>query len=553
MSLFSIISFLIIVAIVWIFAFKKSREVNIDSSEGFFMGGRSLTGITIAGTIIMTNLSTEQIVGQNGQSYVAGMEVMAWEVTAAIACVFLAFVFLPKYLKYGVNTISDFIEIRYDTTTKRLVSLLFIITYMISFLPVVLYSGSLVFNQIFHIDEIIGVNPFITIILIASFIGIVGLLYLLMGGMRLSAFSDTIYGIGLIIGGLSIPILGLIALGDGSFIRGIETVIQNTPEKLNSIGAVDSDIVPWPTLFTGMLFNNVFFWCTNQMIVQKALAGENLKEGQKGALYVGFFKIFGALFLVFPGIIAFNMFGDSISPADNAYPTLVTTVLPQWAYGVFAAVIFGAILSSFVGSLNSTATLFTLDFYKPIFKKDATDNEVTRTGKMITIIVGLIAIFIAPLISFAPSGLYAVVQQFNGIYNMPLLVIILLGFYSKKATAFGAKITIIFHIIFYGLSKVLLSNIHYLYVLGGLFFADLFVMFLVAKIKPLQKKFEFQKITNETNVSSFEISANQQAASKQMINKVDLTSWEKGKWIGALVIICMIGMYVVFSPLGVAQ
>ncbi|RBP46872.1 solute:sodium symporter family transporter [Garciella nitratireducens] len=553
MSLFSIISFLIIVAIVWIFAFKKSREVNIDSSEGFFMGGRSLTGITIAGTIIMTNLSTEQIVGQNGQSYVAGMEVMAWEVTAAIACVFLAFVFLPKYLKYGVNTISDFIEIRYDTTTKRLVSLLFIITYMISFLPVVLYSGSLVFNQIFHIDEIIGVNPFITIILIASFIGIVGLLYLLMGGMRLSAFSDTIYGIGLIIGGLSIPILGLIALGDGSFIRGIETVIQNTPEKLNSIGAVDSDIVPWPTLFTGMLFNNVFFWCTNQMIVQKALAGKNLKEGQKGALYVGFFKIFGALFLVFPGIIAFNIFGNSISPADNAYPILVATVLPKWAYGVFAAVIFGAILSSFVGSLNSTATLFTLDFYKPIFKKDATDSEVTRAGKMITIIVGLISIFIAPLISFAPSGLYAVVQQFNGIYNMPLLVIILLGFYSKKATAFGAKITIIFHIIFYGLSKVLLSNIHYLYVLGGLFFVDLFVMFLIAKIKPLQKKIEFQKITNETNASSFEVSANEQAASKQMINKVDLTSWEKGKWIGALVIICMIGMYVVFSPLGVAQ
>ncbi|SJZ55998.1 solute:sodium symporter family transporter [Garciella nitratireducens] len=553
MSLFSIISFLIIVAIVWIFAFKKSREVNIDSSEGFFMGGRSLTGITIAGTIIMTNLSTEQIVGQNGQSYVAGMEVMAWEVTAAIACVFLAFVFLPKYLKYGVNTISDFIEIRYDTTTKRLVSLLFIITYMISFLPVVLYSGSLVFNQIFHIDEIIGVNPFITIILIASFIGIVGLLYLLMGGMRLSAFSDTIYGIGLIIGGLSIPILGLIALGDGSFIRGIETVIQNTPEKLNSIGAVDSDIVPWPTLFTGMLFNNVFFWCTNQMIVQKALAGKNLKEGQKGALYVGFFKIFGALFLVFPGIIAFNIFGNSISSADNAYPILVATVLPKWAYGVFAAVIFGAILSSFVGSLNSTATLFTLDFYKPIFKKDATDSEVTRAGKMITIIVGLISIFIAPLISFAPSGLYAVVQQFNGIYNMPLLVIILLGFYSKKATAFGAKITIIFHIIFYGLSKVLLSNIHYLYVLGGLFFVDLFVMFLIAKIKPLQKKIEFQKITNETNASSFEVSANEQAASKQMINKVDLTSWEKGKWIGALVIICMIGMYVVFSPLGVAQ
>ncbi len=553
MNFFSIISFVIIIIAIWIFAFKKSRSVNIGNSEGFFLGGRSLTGITIAGTIIMTNLSTEQIVGQNGQSYIAGMEVMAWEVTSAIACVFLAFTFLPKYLKYGVNTISDFVEIRYDTTTKRLVSLLFIVTYMISFLPVVLYSGSLVFNQIFHIGEMLGVDSLVAVTIVASFIGVVGLLYLLMGGMRLSAFSDTIYGIGLIIGGLSIPILGLILLGDGNFIRGMETVIQNTPEKLNAIGKIDSDIVPWPTLLTGMLFNNLFFWCTNQMIVQKTLAGKSLKEGQKGALYVGFFKIFGALFLVFPGIIAFNMFGDSINPADNAYPTLVTAVLPQWAYGLFAAVIFGAILSSFVGALNSTATLFTLDFYKPIFKKDATDKEITKAGKFITIIVGLIAIVIAPLISFAPSGLYAVVQEFNGIYNMPLLVIILLGFYAKKVTAFGAKLTIIFHIIIYGLSKILLADIHYLYVLGVLFFADLFVMWLTGKVDSLIKGFEFDQVTSSVDSSPYQTSITERAVSKQVINKVDLTPWEKGRWIGALVIICMIGMYVIFSPLGFAQ
>ena len=145
MNLFSLVSFVIIVILVWFFAYKRSRSVDTSGSEGFFMGGRSLTAFPIAGTIIMTNLSTEQIVGQNGQSYHAGMEVMAWEVTAGIAIVALAMIFLPKYFKYGINTVSDFIEIRYDTTTKRIISILFIITYMTSFLPVVLYSGSFVF------------------------------------------------------------------------------------------------------------------------------------------------------------------------------------------------------------------------------------------------------------------------------------------------------------------------------------------------------------------------------------------------------------------------
>lgn len=552
MSLFSVISFIIVVATIWFYAYKKSRAVSNDSSEGFFLGGRSLTGLTIAGTIIMTNLSTEQIVGQNGQSYVAGMEVMAWEVTSAVTCVLLAFVFLPRYLKYGINTISDFIEIRYDIHTKKIISLLFIVTYMIAFLPVVLYSGALAFNQIFHIDQILGVDSIVAITIIAGFIGIVGLLYLLMGGIRLSAFSDTIYGFGLIIGGLSIPILGLTILGEGSFIEGIETVIENTPEKLNAFGAVDSEMVPWPTLFTGMFFNNLFYWCTNQMIIQKALAGKDLKEGQKGTLYVGFFKIFGALFLVFPGIIAYNMFGDSINLPDNAYPTLINAVLPQWATGLFAAVLFGAILSSFVGALNSTATLFTLDFYEPMLKKrvnseiaaasegnlsqseidkDAIDKKITKIGKSITIVVALVSVIVAPLISFAPSGLYAFCQSFNGIYSMPLLVLILVGFFSKNVTAFGAKITIGLHIILYVLSKVLLSEIHYLYVFGILFFVDLFIIWLIGKIKPREQAFDFEKT----------------------FNKVDLTPWKNGKIIGVFVIITMIIMYLVFSPLGIAK
>ena len=531
MTIFSIITFIAIIATVWFIAWKKSRTINKCDEEGYFLGGRSLTGITIAGTILMTNLSTEQIVGQNGQSYVAGMEVMAWEVTAAFACVLLAFVFLPKYLKHGISTISDFIEIRYDTATKRIISFLFLISYTVTFLPVVLFSGALVFNKLFHIDKLLNIDSHVAIVVVAAFIGLIGLLYVLIGGLSLSAFSDTIYGVGLIVGGISIPILGLIMLGNGSFSGGIGYIVSHTPEKLNAIGAIDSKLIPWPTLFFGMFFNNLFYWCTNQMIVQKALAGKNLKEAQKGALYVGFFKIFGALFLVFPGIIAYNMFGKTLKVADNAYPALVTAVLPTWAYGIFGAVIFGAILSSFSGALNSTSTLFALDFYKPIFRPKASGKEVVRVGKIVTIVVALISIVVAPFIAYAPAGLYTFLQEYNGFYNMPLLAIILLGFYTKRVPALAAKVTMIFHIIAYLFSKFLFADVNFLYVLSGLFFLDILLMLLIGKIKPMKTPFIIKD--NE--------------------NKVDLTPWKYGKFIGIFVVVCMIGMYILFSPLGLAR
>lgn len=530
MNMFSVISFIIVVVVIGGYAYFRSRKINTKNADGYFMGGRSLTGFTIASTIIMTNLSTEQIVGQNGQSFKAGMEVMAWEVTSSIAIVLLALVFLPKYFRYGVDTISDFIEMRFDTFTKRLVSLLFIFTYVVSFLPVVLYSGALVFNKIFNVSELLNVSDLTAVVLISSVIGLVGILYLFIGGLSLSAHSDSIYGIGLLIGGLSIPILGLILLGNGNFLQGFDHVVQKTPEKLNAFGDIDSKIVPWPTLFFGMFFNNLFFWCTNQMIVQKSLAGKNLKEAQKGALFVGIFKILGGLFLVFPGVLAFNLLGGGIDNPDNAYPLLVNEVLPKWAYGLFGAVIFGAILSSFVGSLNSTTTLFSLDFYKSVINKDATNKQVSRVGRLVTVIVGVVDVILAPMISIFPQGLYAVVQEFNGLYNMPVLILVLTGFFVKRTSRTGAKVMFISHIVMYGLSKVFLTDIHFLYVLSVLFFIDLIIISLFNKYNP-------------TNTFDFKVN----------YAKVDLTPWKHRYILSGFIVLAVIILYIFFSPIGIAR
>ena len=266
------------------------------------------------------------------------------------------------------------------------------------------------------------------------------------------------------------------------------------------------------------------------MIVQKALAAKNLKESQKGAIYLSLFKVFGPIFTVIPGVIAFNMFGSHISTSDNAFPKLLSTVLPDWAYGLFGAIIFGAILSSFVGSLNSTSTLFTLDFYKPLVGRKASDKHVAIVGHVATVLIGAIVVIIAPLISLFPSGLYAVVQQFNGIYSMPLLVLILVGFFAKRTSKLGAKVALITHIVLYGGLTYFLPHVHYLYFFSVLFFVDLIIVLIFNKVKP----------SDELDL-------------KSNYAKVDMTPWKYRYIAGAIVLLLVVISYIIFSPIGLAR
>ncbi|HBO37426.1 MAG TPA: solute:sodium symporter family transporter, partial [Pasteurellaceae bacterium] len=282
--LFSILSFLVIVISIWTFAWWKTKYINKKNAEGYFLSGRSLGAVVIAGTMLMANLSTEQIVGQNGLAYAVSMEVMAWEVIACFSVLTLALVFLPNYLKHGVSTITEFLAIRFDNQFRQVVSFFIQTSYAFVLLPTILYSGSLVFNQLFGVSELLGISQYQGVMLVAAVIGLVGLAYLLIGGMGISAVSDAIYGVGLLVGGLSIPIIGLYVLGDGSIGTGLGKVITTAPEKLNAIGAINSTAVPWPTLMLGLFFNTLFYWNTNQFIVQKTMAGKSLAEGQKGVI-----------------------------------------------------------------------------------------------------------------------------------------------------------------------------------------------------------------------------------------------------------------------------
>ncbi len=523
------ITFIGFTLLVGVIAYLKSKKTNEQSSDGYFLAGRSLTGVVIAGSLLLTNLSTEQIVGLNGAAFKEGVLVMAWEVLAAIAMVITAIFLLPRYLKGGITTLPQFLERRYDKTTKAITSILFLSGYAIILLPIVLYSGSLAINSMFDVPELLGVSKNVALWITVWSIGIVGSIYAIFGGLKAVAVSDTINAVGLLIGGMLIPIFGLLAVGDGSISDGISTLMASNPEKFNSLGGPDSSI-PLGTIFTGMMLVNLFYWGTNQAIIQRALGAKSLKEGQKGLVYASFIKILAPLMVVLPGIIAFHMFGNTLENPDEAYPMLVTEVLPAAWVGFFAAVLFGAILSSFNSALNSSVTLFGFDIYKEYFKKEASESEVVRAGKKFGTLLAIVSMLIAPLLIYASDGLFDYLQKINGIYSIPILTIIVVGYLTKNVPAIAAKVAIIsgsaLYIIYVLLDSFVLEDAfpHFLHVMAFLFVFNVLIMLIIARVKPREE-----------------------AYIQQYTKQVEIVPWQHVNKMGIAICIIVLSIYIYFA------
>ncbi|WP_103069195.1 solute:sodium symporter family transporter [Aquimarina sediminis] len=500
------ITFLIFTILVAVISYYKSRKTSESTSDGYFLGGRSLTGIVIAGSLLLTNLSTEQIVGLNGAAFKDGILVMAWETLAAIAMVVTAIFLLPRYLKGGITTVPQFLEKRYDKTTKTITSGLFLSGYAVVLLPIVLYSGALAISNMFNVAELLNVSKNEALWITVWSIGSIGSVYAIFGGLKAVAVSDTINAIGLLIGGMLIPFFGLMAVGDGSVFEGISTLMTENPEKFKALGGPKSS-VPIETIFTGMMLVQLFYWGTNQAIIQRALGAKNLKEGQKGLLLASFIKILGPLIVVLPGIIAYHMFGGQLENPDEAYPMLVSKVLPKAWVGFFAAVLFGAILSSFNSALNSSVTLFGIDIYKSHFNKDASERQVVKIGKQFGIILAIVSMCVAPLLAYASEGLFGYLQEANGIYSIPILTIILVGYLTKYVPAIAAKAGIISGSVLYVISQFIIKPYvigsdnypHFLHVMAILFVFNVLIMLIIGKIWP-RKEAYVQSYTQQVNI-----------------------------------------------------
>ncbi|MEJ6077978.1 solute:sodium symporter family transporter [Vibrio sp. 1-Bac 57] len=543
----TILSFIFFTGLVAIISYYKTKGENLSSLKGYFLAGRSLPWYVIAGSLFLTNISAEQLAGLNANAFRNGANVMAWEATSALTLIVLAFIFLPRFLKSGISTIPQFLEIRYGKKMRTVASAIFIYAIVIGFLPFVLYAGAITLGKLFDISGVLGISDYATTWVMVIAIGVVGGIYAVFGGLKAVAISDTINGIGLLIAALFVPIIALYQLGSGDFSNGFNILLVEAPERMQALGLTEDANIPWHGLISGVLIINLFYWCTNQAIVQRALAAKTLAEGQKGVLAAAALKILGVVMLVLPGIIAWHMYqrgmisipmkevGGMVVNSDMSYPVLVRAVLPTWLTGFFGAVLFGAVLSSFNSGVNSLSTLISLDIYKQLIKPAATEIETVRIGKLFGIATIVICIGIAPFISTAES-LYTLMRTIMAVINVPIFAVLLMGVISKRAPALAGYVGLVTGMVFFFVSKFILNGdfglfqVHWLNLVGMNLVLMLAVMTAIRYWKPMDKPY-IQVATNE----------------------VEVNEWKHAKLASWILIFAFITLYTVFSPLGLTS
>lgn len=528
--LMTILSFVFVTALIGFISYLKTKAEE-HSAQGYFLAGRGLSGVVIGFSMVLTSLSTEQLIGTNASAYISNFSIMAWTVQSVIPLCVLALYLLPRYLKGGFTTIPEFFEARYDRQTRQMMSFLFMVGYTFILIPGALYSGAIAFSQMFDIPGLFNISFNMSIWVIVWLIGIIGGIYAIFGGLKAVAVSDTLNGLALIIGGAMIPFFALKYLGNGSILDGVTKITTTHYDKLNAWGAA-TDPVPWTTIFTGIMIVNFFYWATNQAIIQRALGAKSLAEGQKGILIAGVFLLTLPFMLNLPGLVSFHIFGNSLNNIDLAYPTLVREVLPKPLLGFFTACLFGAILSTFNSFLNSAATLFCYDFYKPIFKKNISDDDLIRVAKISGTVIAIVSMIIAPMLQSGSDGLFLLLKRFAGFFNIPIIALVAVGFLNKTINGLAARITVIAHVtLYFSLVWIFKINLNFVHVMGGLFVFDILLMVILGSFMRREVPYELPK-ENKSHV--------------------DLSNWKYAFPVSYILMLGLAYVYTILSKVGLA-
>lgn len=429
-------------ALVGIVTYLKCRNVNRDSSDSkdYFLAGGGLSWIVVAASLMMTNISAEQIVGMNGAQTLL---VAWWEIAAAIGLIILAKWLIPIYYQYNCTTTTELLERKYrDKDIRAMVSVLFMLGYAFILLPVVLYTGSLFMKSMFGLK--------IPVTMIAVIFAVVGAAYAIFGGLRAIAISDTLNGIGLLLMGVIVSFLAMNA---------VNWDLSGLPaERLTLIGNGHSDI-PWHTLLTGMIFIQIFYWGTNMVITQRALAAKSVREAQKGLYAAVVMKLLIPVVVVLPGLVALKLYGDV---GDVAYGQLVGDILPSWLSGAFAAVIAGAVLSSFNSCVNSAAALYTCDIHQNYINPNA---DVRRIGTRVALVFTFISVGLVPWFSKSES-IIGLLQQLNGLYSMPVLAAFICALVFKNVNANAIKVGLVLGVMMYAVFTFAWTPLHYIHMMA---------------------------------------------------------------------------------------
>lgn len=485
----------------------KSRKE--ETGEDYFLASRGLIWPIIGISLIAANISSEHFVGMSGQSAGnVGMAIASYEWMAAITLVFVAFFFLPRFLSSGIYTIPEFLQYRYNSAARSLMAFYTMLIYVGVTIAAVIYSGGITIYTIFNVDLKIAVWG----------IGIIAAIYTTWGGLKAVAWADVFQGSALIIGGAIVLFFALSAVG------GLDSFFSYNADKLHMILPADHPVLPWTALVIGLWIPNIYYWGLNQYITQRTLASKSLREGQKGVIFAAAIKIIIPFIIVFPGIMAYQLYGSSMSNTDAAYPMLIKNLIPAGIRGFMLAAIAGAVISSLASMLNSASTIFTLDLYKVYFNKDASQKNLVLTGRLMTILFVLIGCIIAPYLGDPKfMGIFTYIQEFQGYISPGILAAFVFGIVVKKAPPAAGVVALLACVPVYGFLQWQFGEIAFLNRMAITFGVVLLLMTIITLIKPLKEPIQLPKRTD-----------------------IDLSPTPQLIWWGSAVIFITLVLYVIF-------
>ena len=438
---------------------SRNKNGKKKTAEDYFLAGKSLPWWAVGASLIAANISAEQFIGMSGSGFALGLAIASYEWMAAITLLIVAKYFLPIFIEKGLYTIPEFIEKRYSTNLKTILAVFWIALFVFVNLTTVLYLGGKA------LDTVIGTGD--GSILITSIVGLAlfAAAYSLWGGLAAVAWTDVVQVVVLIFGGFMMTYYALLFVsGDAnSWLVGLKDVYNTVPERFSMILSKGEIFTPngkdawWDlpglaVLVGGIWVANLYYWGFNQYIIQRTLAAKSLREGQKGLVFAAFLKLLIPIFVVLPGIIAYVMVLDpetgnfikeslpssflasdgSISN-DNASPWLIKTIIPIGLKGLILASLAAAIVSSLASMINSTSTIFTMDIYKSLINKQATDDQMVKVGRISGFVALMIALVIAPQLG-SLGQVFQFIQEYTGVVSPGILAVFLMGLFYKKAT-----------------------------------------------------------------------------------------------------------------------
>lgn len=424
-----IIAYLLFIVFLGLWFSRKKKS----TSKGYFLAGKSLTWSVIGASLFASNISTVHLVGFAESGFREGMVWGNFEWFSAFELIILAFIFIPFYLRTKVTTLPEFLEKRYDSRSRVLLAIFSILAALFMHIGVSFYAGAVVFEEIFGIDIVLSIS----IIAIATGI------YTIIGGLSSVVITEAVQTVILILGSLVITLLAIYRLPEVG-IHSYEALKEAVdPDRLK---VVDFNTVKTGFTFSDILFGHlvlgIWYWCTDQTIVQRVLGARSEKQAKLGALFAGFLKILPVFLMIVPGILAFALFHDQIAEnTKNALPILIMELMPIGLRGLMIAALLAAVMSSVAAALNSCSTLVVYDIYDKL-KPGLTDKAKIRIGRITGVIVLVLATIWSPFLGDL-GAIFELINQMFSIFAPSIVAVFLWGILSKKGTSNASFFTLL--------------------------------------------------------------------------------------------------------------